>query len=62
MSGNNIQEINRFQVKVNFSGAVKSKIVRIYCFRIPKVVELAFVLFMKEANSLFRPSGKYIKF
>ena len=56
MSGSNLQGINWFQVKVNISGAVKSKI------RIPKVVELAFVLFMKEANSLFIPAGKYIKF
>jgi len=42
MSGSNLQGINWFQVKVNFSGAVKSKIVRIYYFRIPKVIELGF--------------------
>lgn len=53
MSGNNLQGINWFQVKVNFSGTVKRKI------RTSKVVEVTFVLFMKEANCLFRPPGKY---
>lgn len=60
VSGSNLQRINWFQLKVNFSSTIKSKI--IYYSRIPKIVEVAFVLFMKEVNSLCRLSGNSINF